>query len=147
MSPSEIPLINRALKQIRLFHNLNQQKCGQKLGISQVTVSQIESGTLNISLSMIQRYADTFNLPCDQILFFSKNMDMDAKKRDRFKEFVSEKIIQILEFISFHADKDNFLVSEEKVSTNLVQPPANKQIFQVPDFDSEINSEITKNKK
>jgi transcriptional regulator with XRE-family HTH domain len=95
-----MPNLNRALKQIRLFHNLNQSKCAEKLGVTQVVVSKIESGD-SVSFSLLTRYAETFQIPEWQILFFSENMLSDEnEKSTKFRNFVSDKVLRILEFIS-----------------------------------------------
>lgn len=95
--------INRALKQIRLFHNLTQAEMGSKTKTSQVFISKIESGE-TVSLLTLSRYAKALNIPEWQLLFFSENMQSKNIKSEIYRKFVVDKVLKILAFISKNAE-------------------------------------------
>lgn len=98
-----MPNLNRALKLIREFHNLTQSKCAEKLGVSQVVISHIESGK-PVSFSMISRYGEFFEIPEWQILFFSENMQIPNPKSEALRQFIGNKLLKIFEYISKKAE-------------------------------------------
>lgn len=92
-------MIHNALRLIRVFHDIKQKDLAEKLGISNSYLSEIESGNKPPSLELIEKYAEVFKMPTSSILFFSENLP-DADKSEKTKQFVSRKVLKILDWIS-----------------------------------------------
>lgn len=92
--------LGRALKQIRVFHNLKQFELADKLGISASYLSEIEKGIKEPSMSIMDEYSKLFKIPKSSILFFVENIE----KPRATKNVISKKIITMLEFISYEKE-------------------------------------------
>ena len=89
--------LGRALKQIRVFHSFKQKELAEKIGLSASYISEIEKGLKEPSLLVINKYASIFKIPKSSILFFSENIDQP----NNFKASISNKVLSMLEFISY----------------------------------------------
>lgn len=90
-------MLGEALRLIRVYHDLKQTDAAAKLGISKSYLSEIESGTKEPTLQLLQRYADAFGLPPSSILFFAENVGQDPPNRAR--RLVAGKILSLLRFL------------------------------------------------
>jgi transcriptional regulator with XRE-family HTH domain len=61
-------LIGERLKYIRKLQKMNQTDLSEKLGISQGTLSEIESGKILPSLEVIMKLADTYKLDLNWLI-------------------------------------------------------------------------------
>jgi len=98
-------MLNDALKQIRLFHNLKQVELAHELGISKSYLSEIESKTnpKPVSLDLLKKYSDYFDIPMSSLMLLSENIDT-AKASDNFRLECSKKIIKLLEWVNARSD-------------------------------------------
>ncbi|GBO51656.1 transcriptional regulator [Pseudanabaena sp. lw0831] len=92
-------MLHKALRLMRIFYDLSQKDLAEKLGISKSYLSEIESGKKQPTLDLLNRYSSIFDIPLSSILFFSENLESDVKA-DKFKNFISSKVIAILNFIA-----------------------------------------------
>ena len=92
-------MISEALKQIRIFHGQTQRELADALGLSQSFISELEGGTKDPSLEVLDKYATHFGLPKSAILFFAEEMDTH-RAGDRIRRQVSRRVISLLKFIS-----------------------------------------------
>jgi len=92
-------MLNKALRLMRVFHDLTQKELAEKLGISTSHLSEIESGKKTPTLAVLNRYAEVFEMPVSSILFFSENLDSDVNT-EKARTFVSSKILALLNFIA-----------------------------------------------
>ena len=95
-------MLHRALKLIRVFHEMKQVDLAQKLGISRSHLSEIESGKKKPSYELLERYADTFKIPISNLHFFSEYLDGDVEL-DRVRTAVASKILSMMEFFAERA--------------------------------------------
>ena len=91
-------MLSKALRLIRVFHDLKQQEVAEKLGLSKSFVSELENGKKTPSFEVIQRYSEVFNIPASSILFFSENLE-NPSKTSRTKSAIAAKVLQFLSFI------------------------------------------------
>ena len=91
-------MLNEALKQIRVFHQMKQVDLAKDLSISKSYLSEIESGRKSISMDILQKYAEIFSVPVSSLLLFSENMDA-AKASDKLRLKCANKIIKIMEWV------------------------------------------------
>lgn len=96
MSRTKRPMINDALKLLRLYIGLSQKQVAQELDLSQSMVSEIESGTKSVSIEILERYSTKFDVRMSQLMFFAEELeDQPAKTRGRL--IVAPHILSLLE--------------------------------------------------
>lgn len=92
-------MLNRALKLLRTFHQLNQTELAQRLSISNSYLSEIESGNKKPGLDLLEKYSSVFRIPVSSILLFSEKLE-DNRPSEKLREKAADKILRILEWIS-----------------------------------------------
>lgn len=85
-SASDLP---NALRLLRLHHDLSQREAAQKLGISPSYLSEIESGTKEPTLGLLNTYALMFNVPASSILFFAENIKVTCQPSPPIAEAIT----------------------------------------------------------
>lgn len=85
-SASDLP---NALRLLRLHHDLSQREAAQNLGVSPSYLSEIESGTKEPTLSLLNTYALTFNVPASSILFFAENIKVRCQPSPPIAEAIT----------------------------------------------------------
>lgn len=65
-----MPLKNR-LKELRATKSLNQQQLGQLVGASRQTISLIERGDYNPSITLALRIAQVFETPVEEVFYLT----------------------------------------------------------------------------
>ncbi|MDU4942947.1 MAG: helix-turn-helix domain-containing protein [Mixta calida] len=93
-------MINRALKAIRLYHNVKQSELADSLFISKSYLSEIEAGKKSVSFDMLEKYSKEFDIPVSAMVFFSEQLE-DEKKNglaERFRLGCADKILKVLEW-------------------------------------------------
>jgi putative transcriptional regulator len=65
-----MPLENR-LKELRAAHSLNQQELGALVGASRQTISLIERGDYNPSITLALRIAKVFNKSVEEVFYLT----------------------------------------------------------------------------
>jgi len=99
-------MLNEALKQIRVFHQMKQVDLAKDLSISKSYLSEIESGRKSISMDILQKYAEIFSVPVSSLMLFSENMDA-AKASDKLRLKCANKIIKIMEWVGVRNETNN----------------------------------------
>lgn len=66
-----MPLTNR-VRELRCVKNLNQQELGSLVGASRQTISLIERGDYNPSITLALRIAQVFESPVESIFFLTE---------------------------------------------------------------------------
>ncbi len=92
-------MINKAIKLIRQFHNLKQIELAEKLSISKSYLSEIESGKKPVSIELLEKYSQQFEIPISSLMFFSESLENKNKVPEKFKSFFAKKIINIMEWV------------------------------------------------
>ena len=59
---------NEILRELREDRHLTQANLGKIFNCNQITISQYERGTRSLSIEMLVKYADFFNVSTDYIL-------------------------------------------------------------------------------
>jgi len=91
-------MINKALKQIRIFHQIKQADLASSLDISRSYLSEIESGHKSVSIDILNKYAEIFSIPTSSLLLFSENYGK-SKISESFRAVCANKIVQIMEWV------------------------------------------------
>ena len=89
-------MLNKALRLLRVFHDLKQKDLAEKLGVSKSYISEIESGKKTPTLALLERYTEVFEVPTSSILFLAENLDCD---REKMVTFVPSKMLALLNWV------------------------------------------------
>lgn len=92
-------MLNKALRLIRVYHDLSQVDAAERLGLSKSYVSEIEKGEKNVSLAVLQKYSQAFDIPLSSLLLFSEKIE-DAGRSDAVRVFVADKAVKLLEWVA-----------------------------------------------
>lgn len=90
---------HEALRLVRVFHDMNQSALAERLGISKSYLSELESGKKSPTLELLQKYAETFNMPLSSLLFFAENVD-NPSRSDKVRTAIAGKAIKMLQWIA-----------------------------------------------
>ena len=90
---------HEALRLVRVFHDLNQTMLAGRLGISKSYLSELESGKKSPTLELLQRYAETFNMPLSSLLFFAENVG-NPSRSDKVRAAIAGKTLKMLQWIA-----------------------------------------------
>ncbi|OYR18278.1 helix-turn-helix domain-containing protein [Brucella thiophenivorans] len=99
MSNKKRPMINDAVRLLRLYLGLSQKELATKLEISQSMVSEIESGSKGISMDLLERYSERFDVRMSQLLFFAEELDGQPIPK-RGKLIIASGVLSLLEKLS-----------------------------------------------
>jgi transcriptional regulator with XRE-family HTH domain len=91
-------MINKALKVIRQFHEMKQCALALELDISKSYLSEIESGKKPVTLEMLNKYSEVFEVPTSSLIFFSENLEKGTLPSSKFKKVVASKIVSVMEW-------------------------------------------------
>jgi transcriptional regulator with XRE-family HTH domain len=95
MSELKQPLINEALKLVRLYWGYSQDELAERLSISQSMISDIERGAKTVSLETLQRYSQKLGIRLSQLLFFAEELEgQPLPKRGRL--IVASHVLELL---------------------------------------------------
>ena len=89
---------HEALRLVRVFHDMNQTALAERLEISKSYLSEIESGKKQVTLELLQKYADTFGMPLSSLLFFSERVEGGASERVRTA--IAGKVVKMLDWMA-----------------------------------------------
>lgn len=92
-------MLSKALRLIRVYHDLSQGELAKRLKVSKAFLSEIENGKKNSTIELIEKYSIEFNIPSSSILFFSENLE-NPSKINNTKNLIDEKILLFLTFLS-----------------------------------------------
>lgn len=90
---------DEVLRLVRVFHDMNQTKLAERLGISKSYLSELESGKKSPKLELLQKYAETFNMPLSSLLFFAENVS-DPSRSETVRVAIADKAIKMLQWIA-----------------------------------------------
>jgi transcriptional regulator with XRE-family HTH domain len=93
------PMINDALRLLRLYLGLSQKELSTALNVSQSTISEVESGTKSVSMELLERYSEKFDVRMSQLLFFAEELDGQPIKT-RGKLIIASHVLSLLEKLS-----------------------------------------------
>ncbi|EKN3891426.1 helix-turn-helix domain-containing protein [Yersinia enterocolitica] len=93
-------MIYRALKTIRLYHNIKQSELAEIFGMSKSYLSEIESGKKTVSFDILESYSKQFEIPVSSLIFFSEELNSPSKKSvaEKFRLVFADKILKIMEW-------------------------------------------------
>lgn len=90
---------HEVLRLVRVFHDMNQTTLAERLCISKSYLSELESGKKSPTLELLQKYADTFNMPLSSLLFFAENV-YNPSRSDKARAAIAGKALKMLQWIA-----------------------------------------------
>lgn len=93
------PMINDALRLLRLYLGISQKQIATELDVSQSMVSEIESGAKAVSMELLERYSTKFNVRMSQLMFFAEELGEEPLKA-KGKLIVASHVLSLLERLS-----------------------------------------------
>src|SRR5689334_21484674 len=99
------PMINDALRLVRLYWGMSQQDLAETVGVSQSLISDVEASRKSVSLDLLERYSRALGIKMSQLLFFAEEIEGEPIKR-RGKLIFAERVLRMLELLkpSDHAE-------------------------------------------
>ncbi len=91
--------MHKALKMIRVFHDVSQKELAGRLDIAPSFLSEIETGKKQPTLALLEKYGQEFKIPASSIMYFSETLK-DGSFGERTRVHVSRKVLAILNFIA-----------------------------------------------
>lgn len=101
-------MLHRALRTIREVHRLQQAEMAERLGVSRSHLSEIESGKKTVSIELLSRYADVFDVPASTFLSFSEALEGSSPDR----QINAKKLLSVLEWVM---ENDNVRAERNRV--------------------------------
>ncbi len=96
MNEIKRPMINDALRLLRLYLGISQKQIAAELDISQSMVSEIESGAKSVSMEVLERYSNKFNIRMSQLLFFAEELEATPAMK-KGKLIIASNVLKLLE--------------------------------------------------
>lgn len=101
-------MLHTALRLTREFHRIRQVDLAAQLQISRSYLSEIESGSKSISIALLDKYSQIFNVPASTFLLFKEAVMEPANKRQ------AARAKRLLKFFEWVAHENNNEWPEEK---------------------------------
>jgi transcriptional regulator with XRE-family HTH domain len=90
------PMINEALRLLRLYCGYSQADMAKRLSIAQSMISDIESGRKNVTMDLLEAYSEAVGVRMSQLLFFAEEIDGQPIAR-RGQLIIADKVLKALE--------------------------------------------------
>lgn len=74
-------MLNKALRIVREVHRMRQGELADALGISKSYLSELERGEKKVSLDVLNKYANTFDVPASTFLSFMEALEGESDAR------------------------------------------------------------------
>ena len=83
-------MLNKAIKIVREVHRMKQGELADALGISKSYLSELERGEKKVSLEVLNKYANTFDVPASTFLSFMEALEGESEvRRARARKLLS----------------------------------------------------------
>ncbi len=99
MNDVKRPMINDALRLLRLYLGLSQKQIAAEVALSQSMISEIENGTKPVSMDVLEKYCANLNIRMSQLLFFAEELDGEPLKT-RGKLIIANRVLKLLDSLS-----------------------------------------------
>lgn len=91
-------MMNKALRLVRAYHDLNQADTAERVGLSKSYISEIESGTKKVTLEVLEKYATAFDIPISSLMLFAEKSENGNFAEDT-RTYVAKKALKMLDWI------------------------------------------------
>ncbi|WP_063658281.1 helix-turn-helix transcriptional regulator [Aliivibrio fischeri] len=98
-------MLNKTLKIIRQYHQLDISSLAFKLNITRNELVSIEAGKSTITPKLLQQYSNLFEIPQASLLFFSESIANEGKIAKKFRMALAGKILNVADWVAEKNDK------------------------------------------
>ena len=106
MAQAKRPMINDALRLVRLYWGYSQRELATELDLSQSMISEIERGAKSVSIEVLERYSSKLGVRMSQLLFFAEELD-GVPVKNKGKLIVADRVLRLLEILKPRDDTDD----------------------------------------
>ena len=99
MTDVKRPMINDALRLVRLYHGYSQAELAADLDLSQSMISEIERGAKTVSIDVLERYSERLGVRMSQLMFFAEELEVEPAQK-RGKLIIANRVLKLLEAFS-----------------------------------------------
>ena len=96
-------MYNRALRLIRVFHDMSQSDVAENLGLSKSYISELEHGHKKPSIEVLEKYSNFFRIPLSSLLLFAEKAEK-ADFSEKSRVFAADKVLKMLDWIEAISD-------------------------------------------
>lgn len=95
-------MLHTALRLTREFHRMRQADLAADLGISRSYLSEVESGRKTVSIALLDRYAEVFDVPPSTFLLFK---DTVVDPADKGRAARAKRLLKFFQWVT-HENRD-----------------------------------------
>jgi transcriptional regulator with XRE-family HTH domain len=99
------PILNRALRLVRVYHDLSQAEAARRVGLSKSYLSELEAGRKKVSLDVLEKYSSTFKVPVSSLMLFAEQSNHEGFSGDS-RAYIADKALKILDWIAMVGQQD-----------------------------------------
>ncbi len=92
-------MLSNALRLIRVYHDLNQVETAARVALSKSYVSELEAGTKKVTLEVLEKYSQAFNIPISSLMLFAEKTD-SSRLAESARPYIAEKALKMLDWIA-----------------------------------------------
>ena len=96
-------MLNEALRLVRLFHNQSQTQVADGISLSKSYISEIEGGKKKVSMEVLERYSQHFNIPVSSLMFFAERT-AEGGRSEHLRTYVAAKVVKMLDWLATITD-------------------------------------------
>ena len=98
-------MMNRILRLIRTYHDMNLSEASERIGLSKSYISGLEHGHKKASLDVLEKYSVAFNISMSSLMLFAERTG-ENKFSEKARVIAADKAMKILEWMeTINADK------------------------------------------
>ena len=98
------PMINEALRMLRLYCGFSQTEMAKRLSVTQSMVSDIEGARKSVTMDLLEAYSEAVGIKMSKLLMFAEEIEGQPPAR-RGQLIVADKVLKILDMLK-PADRD-----------------------------------------
>lgn len=91
-------IMNRVLRLVRSYHDMNLSEASKHIGLSKSYISQLEHGHKKASLVVLEKYAAAFDISVSTLVLFSEHAETKGLA-EKVRGFTTDKAVKMLEWI------------------------------------------------
>ncbi|MFA9499813.1 helix-turn-helix domain-containing protein [Mannheimia sp. E30BD] len=99
-------MLNYALKTLRQFEGITQAELAQQLNVSISHISEIETGKNTITLEMLNKYANYFDVPVSHLMLFAEQLENESLRSEKVRKFIAKNLLKIMDWVIKKDEKE-----------------------------------------
>jgi transcriptional regulator with XRE-family HTH domain len=92
-------MMNQALRLVRVYHDMSLVEAASRVGLSKSYVSEIEKGHKKVTIEVLEKYAEAFNVPMSSLMLFAERAGGKRFSED-VRAYVADKALKMLDWVA-----------------------------------------------